>query len=55
MQRHGGMIFTGETKELVLVPLCPQLIPLGLCGERPTTNHLSHGTACQDDDRKHCV
>jgi hypothetical protein len=52
-----GMKLTGKTKVVgeksVLVPLCPPQIPHGqtrgsspgLRGERPATNHLSHGTA----------
>jgi hypothetical protein len=51
------MKLTGENRsnggKPVPVPLCPPQIPhgltpgskLGLRGERPTTNRLSHGTA----------
>jgi hypothetical protein len=39
----------GKTKELrektVPVPLCPLSVKLGLCGEKPATNHLSYGSA----------
>jgi hypothetical protein len=56
MESHGGMILTEETEELgekpVPLPLCPLQVPRGLtraypglCGERPVTNRLSHGTA----------
>ena len=51
------MKLTGENRQLgekpVPVPLCPPQISHGLdlgshpglCGERPATNRLSHGTA----------
>jgi hypothetical protein len=58
LDSDGGMIYwQGKTEELrekpVPVPLCPPQIPHGLnralnpglCGERPATNDLSHGTA----------
>jgi hypothetical protein len=53
MANHGSMILTGETEELGETPapvsLCPPQIQRApnpsLRGERPATNHLSHGTA----------
>jgi hypothetical protein len=52
MKSHGGMILTGETKELgekpVVVPPCPPQIPHGLTplrGDRVATKFLSHDTA----------
>jgi hypothetical protein len=53
---NGGMIFAGETEELgenlptaTLSTTYPTWIDQGanpgLCGERPATNRLSHGTA----------
>jgi hypothetical protein len=57
MESHGGMTFMGKIEELgempAPVPLSPPKIPygltraltLGLLGDRPVTNRLSHGTA----------
>jgi hypothetical protein len=56
VKKDGGMILTGETEELrktcpsaTLSTTNPTWIDPGsnpgLCGERPATNRLSHGTA----------
>jgi hypothetical protein len=53
VESHGGMILTGETKELkrktcpsaTLYTTNPTWIDLGLRGERLATNCLSHGMA----------
>jgi hypothetical protein len=57
MESHGGMTLTGENRRTrrktrpsaTLSTTNPTWTDpgtnLGLCGERPVNNHLSHGTA----------